>query len=481
MRLSKLDLLTIAPKNIIFGNYSNKTNFGGFLTLVLLIIVLIIFAYYLIIFITEADYSIQYARFEKYLTRDEINERPNDIRYNPYLMFYFDLVDIFGNTLSEDFLIFNSSSLQFIPRKEYIKKRVTDFTNLKILYKCNNSENVSNYDECIAPVWLVKLFTYYSYFKLDHQNSTSPLYVIEQDKFLGYYLRFLPDQTRFITEKWENVKYNPEAGLTKLWKNLNGVDNEQQKYIGIKQSKTDSTINPYVDPIYIFNNTKYRFMGMVEYEVDFNHYDEYTRTKKSFLVLISNVFSLSLGIFKFLRLFLTIFYSNNFDNYKIVEKLFYDIKPVKIELTPKIKLNKSSINENSLLDKNERSEDSSNYDEENKSIENEDIIHDINESEKEGKGKMILPKFRFIDFLFNNLCCNKICKNKRQEIITNCNKLINKYYSIENILYNQIKIERLLKDYKWNNEELANINNNNNELIYELNNSISCHNSEEND
>ena len=278
----------------------------------------------------------------------------------------------------------------------------------------------------------------------------------------------------------ENVKYNPEAGLTKLWKNLNGVDIEQQKYIGIKQSKTDSIINPYVDPIYIFNNTKYRFMGMVEYEVDFNHYDEYTRTKKSFLVLISNVFSLSLGIFKFLRLFLTIFYSNNFDNYKIVEKLFYDIKPVKIEKTPKIKLNKSSINENSLLDKNERSEDSSNYDEENKSIGNEDIINDINESKKEDKEKMILPKFRFIDFLFNNLCCNKICKNKRQEIITNCNKLINKYYSIENILYNQIKIERLLKDYKWNNEELANINNNN-ELIYELNNSIFCYNSEEKD
>ena len=150
-------------------------------------------------------------------------------------MFYFDLVDIYDKTLSEDFVIFNSSSLQFIPRKEYIKKRVTDFTNLKILYKCNNSENVSNYDECIAPVWLVKLFTYYSYFKLDHQNSTSPLYVIEQDKFLGYYLRFLPDQTRFITEKWENVKYNPEAGLTKLWKKLKGIDIEQQKYIGIRR------------------------------------------------------------------------------------------------------------------------------------------------------------------------------------------------------------------------------------------------------
>ena len=130
----------------------------------------------------------------------------------------------------------------------------------------------------------------------------------------------------------------------------------------------DSIINPSIKTIYIFNNTKYRFMGMVEYEVDFNYYDEYTRTKKSFLVLISNVFSLSLGIFKFLRLFLTIFYSNNFDNYKIVEKLIYDIKPEKIEKTSKIEIKKSAINEDSLLSENEGSQDLNNDDNEEKKI-----------------------------------------------------------------------------------------------------------------
>ena len=91
--------------------------------------------------------------------------------------------------------------------------------------------------------------------------------------------------------------------------------------------------------------------------------------------------------------------------------------------------------------------------------------------------KMILPNFRFIDFIFNNCYFNKICKNNKQEIINNCNKLINKYYSIETILYNQIKMEQLLQDYKWNNQELANIKNN--EIIIDINNIISSYNLKE--
>ena len=384
MALGKFDLLSDAPKNIIFGNHSNKTNIGGFLTFVLLISVLIIFAYYLIVFITEADYSIQYARYEKYLSKKEQNKMLNDIRYNPYLTFYFDLMDILGKSLPEDFLILNGTGGQFIPRKEKINKRVTDIIDLKILYKCNDTINISASDECIPPTLLVNFNVNYTLFNLDHQNSTSPLYIMK-DKLLGYTLRLIPDETLFITETWENVKYNPDPGLTKLWNNLKGIDIEQQKYIGIKRMISDSIINPYVDQIYIFNNTKYRLMGRLEYVVDLNHYDEYTRTKKSFLVLISNVYSLSLGAFKILTLFLKFFYTNNYDNYKIVEKLLYNIKAVKREKTSKIEIKKSAINEDSLLSENEGSKDLNNDDnEENQNLDKKELIYDIKERKKEG-------------------------------------------------------------------------------------------------
>ena len=60
MGLSKLDLISEAPDNFIFQNKSNKSILGGFLTLIFFIITLIIFAFYLINYITEQTYSIEY-------------------------------------------------------------------------------------------------------------------------------------------------------------------------------------------------------------------------------------------------------------------------------------------------------------------------------------------------------------------------------------------------------------------------------------
>ena len=74
MGFNKFDLLSNAPKNFIFQHHSNKTNFGGVLTLVLLIISLIIFSYYLISFITEEDYSVQYIKYE-YITSTEERDK----------------------------------------------------------------------------------------------------------------------------------------------------------------------------------------------------------------------------------------------------------------------------------------------------------------------------------------------------------------------------------------------------------------------
>ena len=70
----------------------------------------------------------------------------------------------------------------------------------------------------------------------------------------------------------------------------------------------------------------------------------------------------------------------------------------------------------------------------------------------------ILPKYHFFDFICNLFSC--CCKNnKKQKCITTCNEIREKYYSIENILYNQLMMENLLKDYKWNNPDLKFIKN----------------------
>ena len=110
-------------------------------------------------------------------------------------------------------------------------------------------------------------------------------------------------------------------------------------------------------------------------------------------------------------------------------------------------INRDSSKSESLLDNsnNERLADK----------ENCDKLININEDERK-----ILPKIRFIDFILNNLTFNKCLKNNSQILISSCNELISKYYTVEYIIYNQIMLENLLKDYKWNDNNLNTIENN---------------------
>ena len=186
MRLNKLDFLSNAPKIFIFQKHSNKTHFGGVLTFILFIIILILFAYHLIIFITEEDYSIQYLREEKYLYDKEVISRLYDNRYNPYTQFYLEL--LIGNKfLSNNYVIFNETDGQIIPRGQNFSKRVTDI-NIGIYYKCKNQ---SDADECTPSIdYFMFLFRYIG-FKIDHQNSNSPLHYLSGVTFIEQMKKFI--------------------------------------------------------------------------------------------------------------------------------------------------------------------------------------------------------------------------------------------------------------------------------------------------
>ena len=400
------------------------------------------------------------------------------------MVFYFSFdLDGYGinGKLSEDIVLANDTLdndddpdvLKIIPRNTILYKRVTDI-DLIVLLKCNKTNK-----NCTIPFDRLVLCPKFNGFILEHQNSESPLH-----KMKGGYLQediiFFPNDPANITYKWRNIKYNPEAGLAKLWNNLRGIDDEKQKYIGLrpidyKFTSFKSWIENNEEMGTIESNgTIYKVLSFFKFEIDFDHYDEYTRTKKSFLDVLSNVFSLSLGVFNALSTFLTIFYSSNFDNYKIIEKILFGIKPEKKEKSEKISIINSQKNMTPLLDIGEKENEikaKNDIEEENYNFGNE---NNFNETGQENiENKRVLPKFRFVDFILNNFYCNKKCKNNRQEIISKCNKLISQYYSIDNILYNQIKFENLLIDYKWNNPDLNKLDNN--ELIIQLKNLISAY------
>jgi len=84
---------------------------------------------------------------------------------------------------------------------------------------------------------------------------------------------------------------------------------------------------------------------------------------------------------------------------------------------------------------------------------NEDIQGEENNQEKGIKENLDLPAPIFFYFLFNKLYFKCFGHSSKQALIDSCNDIVTKYITIENILYNQIKLEYLWKDYKWNNPQ----------------------------
>ena len=98
--------------------------------------------------------------------------------------------------------------------------------------------------------------------------------------------------------------------------------------------------------------------------------------------------------------------------------------------------------------------------------EEEEETEKINQTIEKEEDVDSLPKYHIFSFIGNFFYCKCCKKNKIQANITMCNNIIKKYYSIENLIYNQFMLENLLQDYKWNNPDLNSIKNI--ELIYKL-------------
>ena len=284
-------------------------------------------------------------------------------------------------------------------------------------------------------------------FILNLQNNNQPIDLID-----GYYLRMLimnQNIPQYISVNWEVIKVTEEKGLFDNFignkkELIGGKISSSFNYFNfksiIKEKKIDDEIS-YYKPIFGF-----------EILTDYDSIVEYRRKKISIFDIIANICSLSLTIFHGFQFGFSFFYSQNFDNYKIIDKI----------LTSKGKSKEKKINDAKfdksfpLLNENEMNE------EEEKDV---DKINLITDSVSE-KNEDSLPKYHFFNFIFNLFSCKCCQRGKVQKSITICNNIMEKYYSIENLIYSQFMLENLLQDYKWNNPDLNSIKNI--ELIYKL-------------
>ncbi len=200
------------------------------------------------------------------------------------------------------------------------------------------------------------------------------------------------------------VKYQADPGIKKLWnKAILKKDEESLKIFGLtpKQRTLNyfnqlSNINNYNLTI---NETLYELVGGHTENIDYSEYDEYSRSSNDIGDTISNIFSLCLGIYNAISVFLALFYSSSFDSYKIMEKILYNTKTFNF----KDKRNNTLIELKNIKDKNDSLIQHNNSEDNNIIKLDDEKIEDNNGQNEDDEEEIKLPKFRFYEYLFNNI------------------------------------------------------------------------------
>ena len=449
--MRNLDFLSNSPNIYIFKERTNKTTFGGVLFLIYIIIMMIISLIYIIDYFVNDKYIIENTEHLN-LSYNELmnpfsyldNIQQNDSETNPLINISFNLFKLNESkkiNLSDRFIVQDAFTYEKLQRNKFYQRKVSDI-GVIVLYQCEdenctlNDEDYSKFDYYFEII--------YNGFELDHSKSI-PLKNNKNILFKNYFF-FSFNNTKLQGITWEVIKYKEERGIMRLFDKMMGRKNE---YISGYISPSEFTYIGH--PVFSQNITNTKVLSEYIMVKGLRQYIEYKRRKISMLDVLANIGALFSTLFSCFT-FAFKYYSINFDNYKIIQKI---VRP-KVNFTKKTKKVKN-------IELNEFNPDYIDKDKENNLINDDDgIINgeaDFDDIEKEVNKDF--KKLTFAQFFLNNIYCKKFTKLNAQEIIRICNEIMSNYLSVESILYNQIMLENILKDYKWNNQELNSIDNNN--------------------
>ena len=394
------------------------------------------------------NYSIEYSHILINSIKENNPKLNNISELNPNLTFVIELGNNLNKPLSERFILYDYTTKEVLDRKKnytIINRRVSDFY-IGVNYSCSNEPNCSRKEEDISEDGYFLVISIILP-DIDLQNKPSPFK--EGSITLSYIIPFYYNSVYNEVLFWEVIKYIEHSTL------LDRFYNKKKEYISGHISERYSY---YSEPI-----ENHSFKNLVNARLANNHfsYIEYKRKANTFFDLIVKITAIFQS-FRFGFLFAFKYYSKNFNNYKIIEKV--------------LDLNNKNFREVELNNVLYKSNSNNNISTNNKNnalsdplingpnIKNNLMINDADANNNEIEDLLktkILPKLSFMHFFCNNLYCNKCSKFKSQETLHICNQILLKYMSIESILYNQIKLENLFKDYNWNNPILNNIEKNN--------------------
>ena len=367
--MRKLDFLSDFPKAYIFQKSSNKTTFGGFLTLVYIFIVFLIAIAYVYNYYANDKYIISYIYYESIETHDKQKELRTDPEYDPTLYFNFEIFDQKGESLNKNFIIVDMKKGTILERNEYYQYKVSEL-DIVVIYKCLDMNcDLQPEDKKYEN----QLFYYFGLrrqaFSLNLQDKNQPIQLDNTE-----YISFLKMNQNFMQSVkafWEIIRVKEEKGLFD-----NYIGNKKEKIGGTFSDSFDfyniqsRPVDMDMDNIYFPKlNLSGIYKPIFEFQIsnDFSRTVEYIRNEISIFDVIANICSLSIAIFNGFRLGFDFFYSQNFDNYKIIDKI----------LTAKGKSREKKINDAKfdrsfpLLNENELNE------EEEKDVDKINLITDI--------------------------------------------------------------------------------------------------------
>lgn len=473
VNLNFLDFLTDSPNTFIFQKEKNKTNFGGMSFLIYIIIMALISLTYIYDWAINDKYIVDALTHINTTFVEKDTSLDTDDDFNPYVDFNVTITgsdeydvdgqfvlqtEFVGDIITEDYNIDHNSIFNLH------RMRVADFF-LIISFDCGQDQKCSNYEEEFAPDSFFNVLINYTGYKLAHADDI-PLVITEDiPKTFSFNIGFLDSIYETLNLYWETIIYQDQKSL------FDSLTKRKRQYIygEIKNSKTvlDAGASKK-DTIFLDPTTDKYYMNLVNVYLLNEHkeYIEYKRIKLQLLDVIANIGAL-FSTLKFVFSSIFSFYSRGFSNYEMVDKILKYPKEI-IELNDK-------LNKEFTPDKKEIISKTDDFPLLNDlSIENKLSINEpygngnkiIDENNPDEPAPLVLKRLAFFDFYFNNIyskCCKKI---KNQEILNLTNEIVLQYLSLDYILYNQIKLENLIRDYKWNNPQLNNIQNNN--LIMKL-------------
>ena len=349
--MRKLDFISASPHLSIFKAGSNKTSFGGTLFLIYLIILAILFSFYIYDYTSQEKYILE-SIFIKNDTKLKESKQANEIKdmkeevsisltkegeniYQNDGFFLVDLGKLQEKIDKEKYDIdpkdgFNIINLNNIANDESIirqqlphKKKLSDF-RLGVFYQCNGTKcDLQERLKLKAETYFLEFC--YRGFSLEHQNPEKPIQLLPKDYYYCENLNFF-ENTNIIEIEWKLIEYEEKKGIfSKTFDDITGTSN-------IFWGSELDLINTFTDDghmrripsdyLKIKDQDGNHFIALLYLLNHFYYYDDhykYTRTEKSFLDVLSNISALGSTILSLLSLAHEFLYSQNYDNYKIIE------------------------------------------------------------------------------------------------------------------------------------------------------------------